>query len=865
MRQDQIKVGNFYEATVSGKNVMVQVEKIDYVGDGMRVGGHGRRGRRNSLAYRVVEVITRKKHTFKSAAPFQREVAGPTPQVDPADVALASASAAAQEVIENSQQEGEQRSDPLIDARPAANHSSTSDDTKCASTSRTELPDAHRQFQSSSETTESGTSASLASKLAVSLKRRKRGTPVAGMVPNEEQESILEVAVSLQMENKCGQVLVINAGAGTGKTSTDRMLEQELRGSGQYTAFNKALVEESRTKFVKAAVNTTYALAFRAVGKDYQHRLGGDRVKSWQVAKQLGMGDLTLVVKGRGAPLVEGSDGWEKYAAGNGYLEIPPNEEGEALMKKFNEDPSNDANRAVFADWLEENVSADHAEFVRNPCGDLVRTLKADFLAGQVRETLRRFSQSADPVEYISDHIWHPTISSLGDEARRQFREYLIPFVRKAWEDVNKVDGTFPFDHIFYVKMWQLGVGEKRPVIAADYILLDEAQDTPPVFLDILKKQTHALLVLVGDDNQQIYEFLGAVNAMASFKGAPRRLLSQSYRFGQVGADVANAILETLEEPTDLVMRGNPCIPSRVCKMERPRCWIYRTNGGAVGRVMQEFQAGRNVHLIGGGKDTVDWCRAALDLQQKRRTSHYDLCCFESWQDVEEYSKTDEGADLKLMVKLVNQFGAEAIIDALRDMPKEVDADVVVCTAHKSKGREWESVKLGQDFPTLNRMGDSERRLLYVAATRFTLNLDVSECPPFCGGQERDGGEDGSGVTRFVPGLEINYTVDMPTEEEQAEWVAAKMEAKSAATVQPKPTPNGSAVVVSREQGKEAQRTTHPGKFTWTKHNDVWCARGPGDVVVGTAITVVTRDGKEASRTVKEVLKRYGDVWVYAV
>ena len=77
-------------------------------------------------------------------------------------------------------------------------------------------------------------------------------------------------------------------------------------------------------------------------------------------------------------------------------------------------------------------------------------------------------------------------------------------------------------------------------------------------------------------------------------------------------ADVANAVLATLEEPTDLVMRGMPTIPSRVDEVAEPRCYLYRTNAGAVGRVMTSIKAGKKPYLIGGGDDVVRWCQAAL-------------------------------------------------------------------------------------------------------------------------------------------------------------------------------------------------------------------------------------------------------------
>lgn len=438
----------------------------------------------------------------------------------------------------------------------------------------------------------------------------------------EEQQYAKTLAKEIEAARGNGQrVLVLKAGAGCGKTFELQQLESELYGNGQYTAFNAPLVRESAAKFVKAACNTTHSLAFREVGKRFAHRLGGARIKSWQVAQALGLEDFVAMV----------SD------------------------KDGNEEP---------------------------------RTLKAAWLAGKVIVAVRRFCQSAEREVTVKHFPYIDGIDMVVDGKRGydnndRLKEYLLPFAVAMWQDLSDPKGSMPFSHDVYVKIWQLGSGKDRPTIAADYILLDEAQDTAPVMLDVLQQQTHAMLILVGDDNQQIYEWRGAVNAMAAFDHAPKAYLSQSFRFGQTVADVANSILSGLEEKTDLVMKGFERIPSRICPVESPRCYLFRTNAGAVSRLMLAQTEGKRGHLIGGSKEVVDFCRSASDLQRGKSTSHPELGCFVNWTEVVEYSKEDEGADLRLMVKLIEKFGADKIIKALDNMPSEQDADIILSTGHR--------------------------------------------------------------------------------------------------------------------------------------------------------------------------------------
>ena len=605
----------------------------------------------------------------------------------------------------------------------------------------------------------------------------------------------------------------------TGKTFTLKELEQVLTGIGQYTAFNRSLVDESKTKFKKASCKTSHGLAFGAVGRKYAHRLDSKRVKSYQIAQALGIDDYKI----QGEPYPVGSHEYNDAVIAAGYtIDNPP-----------------------------------PAGFVARP----VKVLRAKYLAGQVSEAIKRFCQSAD--REITERTLKrvPGIDAEGSyENSDKVKAYLLPFARKMWADLTNTEGTLPFSHDVYVKIWQLGTGPDRPVIAADYILLDEAQDTAPVMLDVLKQQKHAILILVGDDNQQIYEWRGAVNAMASFAGAPRRLLSQSFRFGQTVADVANSVLALLDEPTDLVMRGLESIPTRICAVANPRCYLYRTNAGAIGRLMSAREAGKRGHLIGKVDEVVKFCEAANDLQHGRATTHPELGCFSTWKEVQEYSKEDEGADLRLMVKLIDEFGATEIIDALKDMPSEEDADLILSTAHRSKGREWSSVRLGADFPLPNKMEDSDRRLLYVAVTRAQEELDISECPTFMGGwDKKGGGEDGEKGVEWIPGIEITFTVPMPTEAELATYrtgkVAAEIVKKVAVSQQVRTIPT---------TAPQANGNGASGDFTWANMDGGWCVRGPQGAA-NKRVTVTKKNGDRAQVALGEAVKNIGDKWFYKV
>jgi hypothetical protein len=642
----------------------------------------------------------------------------------------------------------------------------------------------------------------LAAALALTSKKR---------TPTAEQAAIIDAARSGV------KVLVVQAGAGTGKTSTDVMLAESLGGRGQYTAFNAPLVAEAKTKMpAHVAVNTIHSLAFRAEGHKYAARLGRGRVKSEEVAKMLGLEALEFAGK----------------------------------------------------------------------------RLAPGFLAGQVMGAVRRFCNSAD-VEVGEQHFSRVEgLDMPGPDGQRThannsaLRAALVPFARRAWEDIRNPYGRLPFSHDCYAKIWQLNY----PVISADYLLVDEAQDLVPRDLAIITAQK-CQVILVGDDAQTIYAWRGCVNAMSAFPDAPRLLLSQSFRFGPAIAAVANAVLETLEEPTALRLKGLKTIQSRVIaqetKYERSASTavdglgpvsgpelqraamgrvdernatggrtsqtnpvngtggglatiLCRTNAAAVAALLTGMRECKRPFLVGGGADVVKFVEGALAIKEGRGTSHPELACFSTWAEVEEYAKADEGEDLRLMVKLIKEFGCRAILDALRRMPDESQADFVISTAHKAKGREWDRVRLAADFPPLSKCGDAEKKLVYVAVTRAKLVLDVSGCPFFTG-------QDALDVSHIAK--------ERTNEREQGEYRHVPVSVP--ASVPPQAAERGgvpAGQVVSPQAG-----------FTWAKLRDgSWGVRGPKGRA-GQVVTVVRKAGTRSQERLGEAVWENADVALYRV
>ncbi|MFD4998717.1 UvrD-helicase domain-containing protein [Streptomyces buecherae] len=454
-----------------------------------------------------------------------------------------------------------------------------------------------------------------------------------------------------------GEHLSLQAGAGTGKTSTLALLAHSTHRRGRYLAYNRTIAADARTRFpATVTCKTAHALAFAAVGHRYTRRLNAPRRPAWLTGQALG---LTK-------PLRIGSREISQRALSNAAL-----------------------------------------------------------------RTVARYCHSADTT-VTRHHI--PRLRGLEDpDHHAELADHLVPFAQRAWIDLQHFDDSaVRFEHDHYLKIWAL----TRPRIDADYLLLDEAQDTNPVVEQVfLAQREHAQLVMVGDSAQAIYHWRGAKDVMTGFDGS-HVTLTQSFRFGPRLAAEANRWLDLAGAP--LRLRGTDAIPTELGPVERPEAVLCRTNVGAMAQVMQLMAAGFRVALVGGGQSLSALAQAAKDLKEGRRTHHPELVLFATWGELQDYATHDPGGrDLQPLVDLVDAHGPDAILTAVACLAPENSADVTVSTAHKAKGREWKVVRIADDFgppaPPANdaqppttppAVDDAEARLAYVAVTRTRARLD---------------------------------------------------------------------------------------------------------------------------------------------
>jgi superfamily I DNA/RNA helicase len=271
------------------------------------------------------------------------------------------------------------------------------------------------------------------------------------------------------------------------------------------------------------------------------------------------------------------------------------------------------------------------------------------------------------------------------------------------------------------MKLWSL----QHPKINADFVMLDEAQDSNPVVLQVLREQ-NCQIIYVGDPYQQIYEWRGAINAMDRVATKHRACLTQSFRFGEAIAAAASAVIERLGAKEKL--RGDARVTSHLCPVWAETI-LCRTNMGVMTHLLAEHALDHRCYVLGGTLDLQRLLEDVSRLKRGRQADTPELFGFASWSEVMEFTGTQEGEHLKTFVKLVNEHGEPRLLAEVRRCAEsEDDCDVILSTAHKAKGREWKTVLVDSDFEssfvngqrrTQNRTElESELRLFYVALTR---------------------------------------------------------------------------------------------------------------------------------------------------
>lgn len=306
-------------------------------------------------------------------------------------------------------------------------------------------------------------------------------------------------------------------------------------------------------------------------------------------------------------------------------------------------------------------------------------------------------------------------------------------------------DKKLPLTHDHYLKAFQIrNLARKNFGKNHDYLMLDEAQDSNDVTMSLfLNNGTRR--IIVGDPNQQIYAFRGAVNIMDKIHAGKKLTLSTSFRCPENVIARCNALIR--EYKPDSYIKMSATHPGEIkLDQEKKTAFLSRCNA----RLISCFSS-----LIDDGKiDSVRFERdpdriftpalCVLDLMNGDLARSKEMSFinnFEDLEDLTEYAEDTNDMELLGAITLAKNLGDR--LEPLYGMAKmcyrkqnKEERDISLSTAHSSKGLEWENVVILDDFVPLEESAadvndgkmtqeelNEEVNLFYVTCTRSIQNI----------------------------------------------------------------------------------------------------------------------------------------------
>jgi DNA helicase-2/ATP-dependent DNA helicase PcrA len=305
-------------------------------------------------------------------------------------------------------------------------------------------------------------------------------------------------------------------------------------------------------------------------------------------------------------------------------------------------------------------------------------------------------------------------------------------------------------DQLYLVILWRLRLWQN------DWIFVDEAQDTNPVRRAIAKLALRpgGRLVAVGDPNQAIYGFTGAsADAMELIRKEFNCIelpLTVSYRCAQSVVRLAQSIVpdiqafegapEGLVEHLPLQSTGATLQRNALDLLTAHDAVLCRNTAPLIQLAYQLIAKKRGCVILGR-----EIGAGLTDLVKKMRAKGVDSLIEKlgAWQDREvakfvaagQEGKAEAVSDRVACILTVIDHLEErdrtvpALIASIESLFSDTNGVLTLCTAHKAKGKEWETVAvlrpdlMPSKWARQAWQAQQERNLMYVAWTRARRNL----------------------------------------------------------------------------------------------------------------------------------------------
>lgn len=324
-----------------------------------------------------------------------------------------------------------------------------------------------------------------------------------------------------------------------------------------------------------------------------------------------------------------------------------------------------------------------------------------------------------------------------------------LPYVKQLFEYYCEAD---TIQHNVYLKMFQLS---KDKIEGYDTILADEVNDHNHCMLSIIENNLDKKVIMVGDPLQNLNSFnytLDGLGYMIEKHKFKEYNLTMSFRISEDVASLSSRYL-TYMYNENIRFHGNK--HTKICKIDLARTTpqnqvhlLCRNRLGGLMEILSVLEVNKNkkIYYVGGLESF-----GLSDIEKLLQYSGYIYIGGEKFHisTLRRLKQEDiKDPEISKAVSLYD-FGKknEALLPLLRytETTNKEEADIIVQTAHSSKGLTVKNVYIASDFKPIEELkkemllmkesgneylyniAKSEINLIYVALTRATDYLDLNE------------------------------------------------------------------------------------------------------------------------------------------
>ena len=279
-------------------------------------------------------------------------------------------------------------------------------------------------------------------------------------------------------------------------------------------------------------------------------------------------------------------------------------------------------------------------------------------------------------------------------------------YVRKLWAMFEKNEIAPTFD--FYLKYFEIKRFAEK-ITEFDFIELDEAQDSNAVTMSIIF-QMNAKKIFVGDEHQSIYGFRGTINAL---NYADKLFyLSTTYRYIPEIANFANEILKGYKLEKVSIQSNT----KKKTVKEPTKAFLSRNNSSMISLIDEFITADKEFTTVKDPKELFAAAIAILEIRLEKKTKQKGygyLNQFKEIEEIKDYIEETGDREIQSAFKMQQRYGKKLYRLQTQAQKyykqKKKNFQYILSTAHTSKGLEWDSVKLLQDFPDIQKMLKDEK------------------------------------------------------------------------------------------------------------------------------------------------------------